>query len=44
MSRTPVSFHDLQPSADDLAADTVWVDADRLFSLHLLQIGNADES
>ncbi len=63
MSRTPVSFHDLQPSADDLAADsckygvaefrdlasqagcstdTVRVDADRLFSLHLLQIGQAD--
>lgn len=29
-------------SQADFTTDTVWVDADRLFSLHLLQTGQAD--
>jgi dimethylhistidine N-methyltransferase len=35
-------FRDLAARAG-FTTDTVWVDADRLFSLHLLQTGNADE-
>jgi dimethylhistidine N-methyltransferase len=35
-------FRDLASRAG-FATDTVWVDADRLFSLHLLQTGNPDE-
>ena len=37
------AFRDLAARAG-FTTDTVWVDADRLFSLHLLQTGNADES
>ena len=39
---TVAEFCDLASQAG-FATDTVWVDADRLFSLHLLQTGNADE-
>ena len=35
-------FHDLAARAD-FAIDTVWVDADRLSSLHLMQAGNGNE-
>ena len=35
-------FRDLASGAG-FTTDTVWVDADRLFSLHLLQTGNADD-
>jgi dimethylhistidine N-methyltransferase len=36
-------FRDLAARAG-FTTDTVWVDADRLFSLHLLQTGDADEN
>jgi dimethylhistidine N-methyltransferase len=36
-------FRDLAARAG-FATDTVWVDAEQLFSLHLLQTGNADEA
>ena len=35
-------FRDLALQAD-FTTDTVWVDADRLFNLHLLQTGNTNE-
>ena len=39
---TVAEFRDLAARAGFIT-DTVWVDADRLFSLHLLQTGSLDE-
>jgi hypothetical protein len=41
-SSSVAEFRDLALQAG-FTTDTVWMDADRLFSLHLLQTGNANE-